>query len=257
MPLVDLAQLPKHVAIIMDGNGRWAQARGRLRTMGHREGSKSVRRVVRASRRLGVRALTLFAFSEQNWQRPEPEVVALMELLRDYLVTERRELIDNGVRLRAVGRIDKLPARVREVLDETIAETANLRGMTLTLALSYGGREEIVDAARTLASRVAAGELDPSAITEAALEREMPSISLGRVDLLIRTGGEQRISNFLLWGTAYAELYFTSKLWPEFAADDLYAAVEAYQRRERRFGQVLSDVGSLLSSSASGAWERQ
>ena len=237
-PLVDLRRIPRHVAIIMDGNGRWAQSQGSDRTIGHREGSESVRRIVRAARRLGVDALTLFAFSEQNWHRPPGEVVALMELLRDFLSSEREELIENGIRLRAVGRVEKLPPRVREVLDPLVAETAHLDGMTLTLALSYGGREEILDAARSLARRARDGELDVDAIDEAQLERALPSLAVGRVDLLVRTGGEQRISNFLLWGAAYAELHFTRVLWPDFGERELYEAIAAYQSRERRFGRV-------------------
>jgi len=247
VPLVDLQRLPKHVAIIMDGNGRWAQAQGRVRSVGHREGSHSVRRIVRAARRLGIDALTLFAFSEQNWFRPAHEIAALMELLRDYLLSEREELLDNGIRLRAVGRLPKLPDRVRSVLDERIAETAANRGMTLTLALSYGGREEIVDAARRLAARVRCGELEPDAIDEELLDAAIPSVDVGRVDLLIRTGGEQRISNFLLWGAAYAELYFTERLWPDFDEEDLYQAIAAYQQRDRRFGRVALVTGTEVA----------
>ena len=237
-PLVDLRRLPRHVAIIMDGNGRWAQSQGSDRTIGHREGSQAVRRIVRASRRLGIDALTLFAFSEQNWHRPPGEVVALMELLRDFLVSEREELIENGIRLRAVGRVEKLPPRVREVLDPLMADTAHLDGMTLTLALSYGGREEILDAARSLARRARDGELEVDAIDEEQLELALPSLAVGRVDLLVRTGGEHRISNFLLWGAAYAELHFTGVLWPDFDEGELYAAIAAYQGRDRRFGRV-------------------
>ena len=222
----------------MDGNGRWAQGQGQLRTLGHQEGSKAVRRIVRECRRLGVSALTLYAFSEQNWARPRFEVEALMELLRDYLLTERSELVDNDIRLRAIGSVEKLPTRVREVLEPLEADTAHLSKMTLTLALSYGGREEIADAARRLARRVAAGTLDPDAITEDLLERSMPSMEVGPVDLLIRTGGEQRISNFLLWGAAYAEFWFTEKFWPDFKEADLRAAIDAFQNRERRFGLV-------------------
>jgi len=239
-PLVDLTRLPAHVAIIMDGNGRWASRQGSLRTIGHREGSHAVRRIVRACRRLGIPALTLFAFSEQNWHRPDPEVAALMELLRDYLVSEREEILDNGIRLRAVGRVEKLPPRVHEVLEPLAAETAGNTGMTLTLALSYGGREEILDAARKLAARAVRGELDPARIEERDLESEIPSVDVGRVDLLVRTGGEQRISNFLLWGAAYAELYFSERLWPDFDETDLYSAIASYQGRNRRFGRVES-----------------
>ncbi|MFW5925195.1 MAG: polyprenyl diphosphate synthase [Myxococcota bacterium] len=239
---MDLTRLPRHVAIIMDGNGRWAQQRGRPRTEGHRDGSQAVRRVVRAARRLGLDALTLYAFSEQNWNRPAIEVFALMELLRDYLVSEREELLDNGIRLRAVGRVHKLPERVGEVLEPLVRESAHLEGMTLSLCLSYGGREEIADAARSLAASVAEGRITPEAVDEHALGAQIPSVDVGPVDLLVRTGGEQRISNFMLWGAAYAELYFSPTLWPEYQVSDLYEAVAAYQRRERRYGQVPSDV---------------
>jgi undecaprenyl diphosphate synthase len=229
---------PEHVAIIMDGNGRWAEARGHMRPIGHREGSESVRRVTRACRRRGVRALTLYAFSEQNWDRSPIEVAALMELLRDFLLSERRELLDHGIRLRAVGRTHRLPRHVRDVLDDLVRDTASGSDMTLTLALSYGGREELVDATRALAQRVAAGSLAPDAIDEQILRASLPSLEVGDVDLLIRTGGEQRISNFLLFGAAYAELYFTSRLWPDFDEDDLEAAFASYAQRDRRFGRV-------------------
>ena len=242
MSLLDLQTLPRHIAIIMDGNGRWACAQGHLRKVGHREGSRAVRTVTRAARRLGIRALTLYAFSEQNWFRPGPEIAALMELLREYLVSERSELIDNGIRLRAIGRTEKLPASVRDVLQPLVEETAPFQGMTLTLALSYGGREEIVDAARRLASQAKAGELQPEQVDEHCFEASVPSVDVGQVDLLIRTGGEKRISNFLLWGAAYAELYFTDRLWPDFDIDDLYQAIAAYQSRERRFGRVSANL---------------
>ncbi|MFW6067787.1 MAG: polyprenyl diphosphate synthase [Myxococcota bacterium] len=244
VPLVDLTRLPRHVAIIMDGNGRWAQQRGRPRTDGHRDGSRAVRRTVRAARRLGVPALTLYAFSEQNWDRPAVEVAALMELLRDYLESERQELVDNRIRLRAVGRRHKLPERVREVLDPLERETAELDGMVLTLCLSYGGREEITDATRALAAEVRAGHLLPDAIDERALGAHIHSMDVGPVDLLVRTGGEQRISNFVLWAAAYAELHFAPTLWPEYGAEQLYEAIAAFQKRERRFGRVPSDVES-------------
>ena len=238
--LVEVRRLPGHVAIIMDGNGRWAQQLGRPRPEGHRRGSDAVRRTVRAARRLGIRALTLYAFSEQNWDRPRDEVSALMGLLREFLLSERAEILDNAIRLRAVGRVDRLPPTVRDVLDPLVAESATGSGMTLSLALSYGGREEIADAARTLASRVASGVITPDAIDEAAVASVMPSMEAGAVDLLIRTGGEQRISNFLLWGVAYAELYFSPTLWPDYVERDLYDAIAAYQSRDRRFGRVSS-----------------
>ncbi len=234
----------------MDGNGRWAQSLGRVRTRGHEQGSHAVRRVVRAARRLGVEALTLYAFSEQNWNRPPFEVAALMELLRRYLLSERDELLQNGIRLRAIGRTGRLPPRVREVLDPLAAETADLTGMTLSLALSYGGREEIVDAARAIAERVRSGDLDADDVDEALLDSLIPSHDVGPVDLLIRTGGEQRISNFVLWGAAYAELHFTEKLWPDFDESDLYSAIATFQGRERRFGRVEAEPDAVLAEDA-------
>jgi len=238
VPLVDVSRLPAHVAIVMDGNGRWAQLQGHPRTYGHRIGSDAVRRIVRASRRLGLQALTLYAFSEQNWARPQAEVEALMDLLREFLLSEREELVSNDIRLRAIGRVDRLPPRVRDVLDEIIEATRGNRTMTLSLALSYGGREEIADAARLLGERIARGELAPERIDEAAIESLLPSMECGAVDLLVRTGGEQRISNFMLWGAAYAELYFSAALWPDWDAVDLFEAIAAYQQRDRRFGKV-------------------
>jgi undecaprenyl diphosphate synthase len=235
---VEVRRLPRHVAAIMDGNGRWASQQGMLRTIGHREGSSSVRRIVRAARRYGIEALTLYAFSEQNWDRPDVEVTALMELLRDYLVGEREELLARGIRLRAIGRVARLPQRVREVLDPLIEETAHLDGMTLTLALSYGGKEEIADAAREIARQCASGALHPDQVDERLLDAVLPSMEVGPVDLLIRTGGEVRISNFLLWGAAYAELYFAPVLWPDFAEEHLHAAIAEFQGRQRRFGRV-------------------
>lgn len=254
--LVDLRRLPSHVAIIMDGNGRWAKIRGAQRPTGHRHGSESVRRIVRASRRLGLGALTLYAFSEQNWQRPSFEVDALMELLREFLVSERREILDHGIRLVSIGRTERLPPRVLEVLRALEAESAHHTGMTLCLALSYGGREELSDTMRRLAERVAAGEIDPSRVDETLLDATLPSMALGPVDLLVRTGGEQRISNFLLWNAAYAELCFSHRLWPEFTEEDLYDAIATYQARDRRFGRVSSgdvaDPGAMLDSRSAG-----
>lgn len=235
---VEARNLPSHVGIIMDGNGRWAQLRGGARAEGHREGSRAVRRIVRAARRLGLRALTLYAFSEQNWARPEEEVDALMGLLRDFLLSERDELLDNGIRLNAVGNLGRLPGVVRAVLDPLRKDSESRTEMTLTLALSYGGREEIATAARELAAEVAAGRLGAEDVTEAALHARMPSLRVGDPDLVIRTGGERRISNFLLYGLAYAELHFADVLWPDFAEADLYEAVASFQARERRFGLV-------------------
>lgn len=236
MPIVEARNLPGHVGIIMDGNGRWAQQRGMERVAGHKEGAAAVRRTVRAARRLGLRALTLYAFSEQNWARPEDEVDALMGLLREFLLSERGEILGNGIRLNAIGNLGRLPALVRAVLDPLRHETESNDDMTLTLALSYGGREEIAHAARELAKAVAAGRIRPDDVTPEALHAQMPSLTVGDPDLVIRTGGERRISNFLLYGLAYAELYFADVLWPDFSEHDLYAAIESYQSRERRFG---------------------
>ena len=237
--LVEARNLPSHVGIIMDGNGRWAQQRGAPRVDGHREGSVAVRRIVRAARRLGLRALTLYAFSEQNWERPEGEIDALWTLLREFLMSERDELLDNKIRLNAIGNIGRLPGLVRAVLDPLRRETEEEKAeMTLTLALSYGGREEIAQAAQKLARDVAAGKMRPEDVNHESLRAQMPSLEFGDPDLIIRTGGERRISNFLLYGLAYAELYFADVLWPDFEATDLYAAVASYQARERRFGRV-------------------
>jgi undecaprenyl diphosphate synthase len=220
------------VAIIMDGNGRWAQRRHLPRIEGHRQGAQSVREVVRAARQLELPALTLYAFSSQNWQRPPDEVKALMELLRDYLIEERPEIMDNGIRLTAIGRLERLPSLVREPLDELVRDSAGNRDMILCLALSYGGREAIIDAARAaLQAGIPADRLD-----EETVSRFLPTSDLPPLDLVIRTSGEQRISNFLLWESAYAELYFTETLWPDFHRADLERALEAFEGRERRFG---------------------
>ncbi len=239
--LVEARNIPSHVANLMDGNGRWAQLRGLPRVAGHREGSRTVRRMVRACRRLGVKALTLYAFSEQNWERPEIEVDALMELLREFLLSERDEILGNGIRFNAVGNLGRLPGIVRAVLEPLKEASRDNDAMTLTLALSYGGREEIAAVARELARQVKAGEIDASEIDAELLHRRMPSLSVGDPDLVIRTGGEQRISNFLLYGLAYAELFFSSALWPDFSEHDLHAAIASFQGRERRFGLVGTD----------------
>jgi undecaprenyl diphosphate synthase len=238
MHLVEGKNLPRHVGIIMDGNGRWAEIRGEPREAGHKAGSAAVRRVVRAARRLGLDALTLYAFSEQNWARPAGEVDALMGLLREFLVSERGEILENDIRLVAIGDLGRLPSAVREVLDPLRTTSAANGKMTLALALSYGGREEIAAAARQLAIEAASGNLDPTTITAATLGARLPSLGVGEPDLIIRTGGEFRLSNFLLYGAAYAELAFFDRLWPDFTEDDLFAAIGSYQRRERRFGQV-------------------
>jgi undecaprenyl diphosphate synthase len=223
--------LPRHVAIIMDGNGRWAEARGLPRVAGHREGSEAVRAVTREARRVGLEALTLYAFSAQNWARPEEEVGALMQLLAEYLESERAEIMENAIRLNAIGETGRLPGFVRERLDRLMAESRGNRGMVLTLALSYGGREEIVQAARR-----AAAPKGPEGLDASALEAELWTAGLPELDLLVRTSGERRISNFLLWQAAYAELHFSDVLWPDFRELELLAAIADFQGRERRFG---------------------
>ena len=233
--------LPRHVAVIMDGNGRWAEARGLPRVAGHREGSESVRAVTREARRVGLEALTLYAFSAQNWARPDEEVAALMQLLAEYLDSERAEIMENGIRLNAIGEVSRLPGFVRERLESVMEASRGNRGMVLTLALSYGGREEIVQAARRAAGR-------PPPLDEGGIAAALWTAGLPELDLLVRTSGERRISNFLLWQAAYAELYFSEILWPDFRELELLQAVAEFQSRERRFGLT----GAQVSSRARG-----
>ncbi|APS00461.1 polyprenyl diphosphate synthase [Pajaroellobacter abortibovis] len=228
--------VPSHVGIIMDGNGRWAQLHGLPRIRGHHEGAKAVRKVVRAARRIGVRILTLYAFSEQNWARPLGEIEILMRLLHDFLISEREELLQNGIRLHAIGNLSRLPADVRSVLEPLCRESAGNQEMLLTLALSYGGREEIVSAAKSIVHAVMEGKMRVEDINTEVFQKHVPSLMMGDPDLIIRTSGEYRISNFLLYGLAYAELYFADVLWPDFSEDDFYAAIRSFQSRERRFG---------------------
>jgi undecaprenyl diphosphate synthase len=229
---------PQHVAIIMDGNGRWAEERRLPRSAGHRAGADSVRAVVRAARRLELPCLTLYAFSEQNWGRPAGEVGELMRLLTQFLVEERAELRARGIRLVTIGRTAALPAVVRQLLDEVIAESAHHREMTLCQALSYGARESLVDAVRSIVEAVQAGELAAEAIEEQTVSIALDTTALPPVDLVVRTSGEQRLSNFLLWESAYAELMFCKKRWPDFGEADLAAAIETFGRRERRYGAL-------------------
>lgn len=229
---VDMRRLPRHIAIIMDGNGRWAQNRILPRVAGHQAGVHSVRDVTESAARLGIEALTLYAFSIENWKRPDTEIQALWRLLRQYLRQELRTLMDNDIRLNAFGRLDELPSLVRQALDETIAETASNTGMQLNLALNYGGRAEIVDAV----NRLIADPVRRGPITEADIASELYTAGVPDPDLLIRTSGEMRVSNFLLWQIAYAELHVTETLWPDFRRPDLLRAILDYQRRERRFG---------------------
>jgi undecaprenyl diphosphate synthase len=229
--------LPRHLGIIMDGNGRWARERGLRREQGHSKGADAVREIVRASRRIGLEALTLFAFSSQNWDRPPREVFHLMHLLRRYLIDERSEILDNDIRLVTVGDIKRLPGVVLRPLNDLVEASSRNRGMTLCLALSYGGREMIASAARDLCRAVARGDLDPESVDAELFNRYLPSSSLlPPLDLLIRTSGERRVSNFFLWEVAYAELHFSPVMWPDFGEAELWAALRDYGKRERRFG---------------------
>ena len=234
--------LPRHLAIIMDGNGRWAKRRSLPRIEGHRKGADSVRDITRACREIGLQALTLYAFSSQNWDRPIEEVRMLMALLRDYLVDERAEIMDNDIRLVTIGDIQRLPDFVREPLYALKADSANNQGMTLCLALSYGGREAIIDATRKLIARVQAGEIRDVDVNALSFGEALSTNGLPALDLVIRTSGEQRLSNFLLWEVAYAELYFTDTMWPDFRRDELFEALATFQGRERRFGLTSEQV---------------
>ena len=238
---LDPARLPAHVAIIMDGNGRWARRRLLNRVKGHEQGAETVRTITRSCRELGIRVLTLYAFSTENWQRPRTEISALMSLLKKFLVGERAELLENGIRLSAIGQLDRLPQEVRQTLEETMAATAHMTGMTLNLALSYGGRSEITDMARAVAEKAAAGTLAPADVTEQFVAGMLYTRDLPDPDLLIRTSGEMRISNFLLWQIAYAEIYVTETLWPDFDREELIRILADFQNRERRFGHVLPE----------------
>ena len=241
---LDLSLLPKHVAIIMDGNGRWAELRHLPRIAGHREGIQSVRDMITVCLELGIHALTIYAFSQENWNRPAQEISSLMGLLEYYLSTERTKLIEQGVRFRTIGRLDALPASALQWVRAAEQETAHLDKLHLTVALSYGGRTEIVDAVRELLREAQDGKLQPNEVDEARIQQHLYTHDLPDPDLLIRTSGETRISNFLLWQLAYTELYVTETLWPDFRRRELLLALLEYQRRERRVGRVLSTMSS-------------
>jgi undecaprenyl diphosphate synthase len=228
--------LPRHVAIIMDGNGRWARARGLPRVLGHRQGIRSVRAVVEEGCRLGLDQLTLYCLSVENWKRPPRELKFLMRLLRHFLVVERAELMEQDVRLAMIGRREGLPDDVLAQLDRTIGETAANRGMTLCLAVNYGGRTELADAARRIAAEARSGQLDPDQVDERTVAAYLATAGMPDPDLLVRTAGELRVSNFLLWQISYAELWVTDVLWPDFRAADLHAAILAYAGRQRTYG---------------------
>jgi undecaprenyl diphosphate synthase len=235
-------RIPRHLAIIMDGNGRWAEQRKLPRVFGHRRGVDAVKVIVEECRKLGISCLTLYAFSSENWGRPAEEVAALMELLSLFLQKELDNLLRQNIRLNVIGDIAQLPGEVRQVLDRTIARTAGNEQMVLTLALSYGARSEILRAVRSLVDDVAEGRMTPGQVDEETFCRALDTCSLPDPDLLIRTSGEMRISNFLLWQLAYAELYFTDVLWPDFGAADLHQALEDFTSRQRRFGLTAQQV---------------
>lgn len=235
---IDKTRLPRHIAIIMDGNGRWAKERGKERSYGHRQGVESVRTITRAAGNLGIKYLTLYTFSTENWSRPEEEVHALMALMVMAIERETPELMKNNVRLTAIGDLERMPAEVRERLSRCMEQTASNTGITLVLALSYSSRWEIVRAARFMAAEAAAGRLLPEQIDEQLVSSALTTSAIPDPDLLIRTGGECRISNFLLWQVAYSELYFTPQYWPDFDEESLYKAICDYQSRERRFGKI-------------------
>ncbi len=232
------ARAPAHVAIIMDGNGRWARQRLFNRIRGHEQGAEAVRRIVQASREAGIGFLTLYAFSTENWERPAAEVSALMSLLKRFLDSELPQMMENNIRLRTIGQTGRLPEGVRVALERTIQQTSANNGMTLTLALSYGGRSEIVTMVRDLAAAVAAGGLSADRIDEATIASHLSTAGIPDPDLLIRTSGEMRISNFLLWQIAYTEIFFTDTLWPDFSREEFFSILDAFQHRERRFGRV-------------------
>ena len=248
------ARLPRHVAIIMDGNGRWAEERGLPRVAGHRAGAETVDRITTACRELGIGYLTLYAFSEQNWGRPFDEVDALMGLLEEFLRSEREEILDNGIRLVAIGDLTRLPPLVRDALDPLAVDSASNDRMTLCLALSYGAREEIATLARSLATQAAAGSIDPQSIDVSLIGRLLPSLGAGEPDMILRTGGEQRLSNFLLYGAADAELVFSDTLWPDFAERDLFEAIGTYQRRLKARGSMRpSEVSTAKPTGEAGS----
>ena len=232
--------VPRHVAIIMDGNGRWAHARGLPRGAGHRQGAEAVKRTLKGAINLGIRYLTLYSFSSENWNRPADEVADLMGLLRRYLQSEIADLHKNGIRAQVIGDRERLPEDIQALIAEGERQTRGNDQLTVTMAISYGGRNEIVGAARSLAEAVAAGRLDPADIDEKSFAAALNTAGTPDPDLLIRTSGEQRISNFLLWQTAYSEFVFTNTLWPDFGEADLAAAIEEYQRRDRRYGAAVS-----------------
>lgn len=242
---INLEKLPKHIAVIMDGNGRWAKNKGKNRIFGHKNGVNSVREVSEACAELGVPYLTLYAFSSENWNRPKLEVSALMELLVRTIGNETKTLMKNEIKLLTIGSIQALPSRAQEQLKKVKEATKNNTRLTLTLALSYGGRSEIVDACKKIASQVKKGEISEETISDLTINQHLYEPNLPDPELMIRTSGEYRLSNFLLWQAAYTELYFTDELWPDFKKESLYKAIYSFQSRERRFGKTSEQIKSL------------
>ena len=240
---IDLSKLPKHIAIVMDGNGRWAKEKGKLRVFGHKNGVVSVKDVVEGATEIGVQNITLYAFSAENWNRPKLEVTAIMEILISTINRETKTLIDNNVKLNVIGNIDALPAICRRELEEAIKKTAHNTRLTLTLALSYSARWDIANAAKKIAGLVQSNQLKLEDINENMFGDYLNTHNLPDPELMIRTSGEHRISNYLLWELAYAELYFTQKLWPDFRREDLFEAIYDFQKRERRFGLTSEQLG--------------
>ncbi|MEN9839757.1 MAG: hypothetical protein RL177_1236 [Bacteroidota bacterium] len=243
--LKGIGNIPRHIAVIMDGNGRWAKAKGRMRIFGHQAGVESVRDITEACAQLGVEYLTLYTFSTENWGRPNDEVSALMQILVQSLRKETRRLNDNDVRLHAIGQIERFPELCQNELREAIALTKDNTRLQLNLALSYSGRWDITQAVRKIAERARNGEINPADIDDAMISSELVTAGIPDPDLIIRTSGEMRISNFLLWQLAYSELYITDAFWPDFRRDELYKAIQSYQKRERRFGKVSEQISSL------------
>jgi undecaprenyl diphosphate synthase len=237
-----IENIPKHIAVIMDGNGRWAKKQGKLRIFGHENGVKAVRDTVEACAEIGVEYLTLYAFSTENWNRPQFEVNALMSLLVSTINKETKTLMDNNIRLATIGDTDSLPSKCKKELLEAINKTKNNSRMTLVLALSYSAKWEITNAITKIAQHIKSGELAEEQITESTLDNYLSTAGIPDPELLIRTSGEHRISNFLLWQIAYSELYFTDKLWPDFRREDLYDAIQSFQQRERRFGKTSEQI---------------
>ena len=234
--------IPKHVAIIMDGNGRWAKGLGKKRVFGHRQGAVSVRKTIEAAMETGVSYLTLYAFSSENWNRPKLEVNMLMDLLMEFILKEVDSINENGIKLSVIGERSRLPDKVNKKLDQAILSTKDNDKMTLTIALSYGSRDELINVVKVVSEKVLKKELNITEIDEKIINNHLYTFNLPNVDLLIRTSGEKRISNFLLWQIAYAELYFTDTLWPDFGKEDFFKAIEEYKNRERRFGKTSEQI---------------